>query len=151
MTTGSPAGRLWPQSQDIHEAGDVVDGDGGRGRHPVNPVRAAAEETLDASFILAALLVAARCRARGPTDPHRFSDNLTAARRPTASSFCSPSRSARRCHAKGGILGRPVGWLLRRPDQPGERAGHLHKVIDIDKVDLLVGPYGTNFVAPAIP
>ena len=29
---------------------------------------------------------------------------------------------------KGGLLGRPVAArLLRRPEQPGERAGHLHQ------------------------
>jgi branched-chain amino acid transport system substrate-binding protein len=55
-------------------------------------------------------------------------------------------------NAKGGLLGRPVK-LVYYDDQtkPDTVPGIYTKLIDVDKVDLVVGPYGTNMVAPAIP
>jgi branched-chain amino acid transport system substrate-binding protein len=52
----------------------------------------------------------------------------------------------------GGLLGRPVA-LDCYDDQssPANVPGIYTKLIDIDKVDLLIGPYATNMVAPAIP
>jgi branched-chain amino acid transport system substrate-binding protein len=55
-------------------------------------------------------------------------------------------------NAKGGLLGRPVK-LVYYDDQsnPSNVPGIYTKLIDIDKVDLLVSSYGTNLVAPAMP
>jgi branched-chain amino acid transport system substrate-binding protein len=55
-------------------------------------------------------------------------------------------------NAKGGLLGRPV-QLVFYDDQsnPANVPGLYTKLIDVDKVDLLIGPYATNMVAPAIP
>jgi branched-chain amino acid transport system substrate-binding protein len=55
-------------------------------------------------------------------------------------------------NAKGGLLGRPVE-LVYYDDQstPSNIPGIYTKLITVDKVDLLLGPYGTNFVAPAMP
>src|SRR5882757_11425912 len=55
-------------------------------------------------------------------------------------------------NAKGGLLGRPVE-LVVYDDQstPANVPGIYTKLIAVDKVDLLLGPYGTNFVAPAMP
>src|SRR5512143_3510863 len=55
-------------------------------------------------------------------------------------------------NAKGGLLGRPVE-LVYYDDQgnPANAAGIYAKLLDVDKVDLLVGPYSTNIVAPVIP
>jgi branched-chain amino acid transport system substrate-binding protein len=55
-------------------------------------------------------------------------------------------------NAKGGLLGRPVE-LVYYDDQsnPANVPGLYTKLIDVDKVDLLIGPYATNMVAPAIP
>ena len=55
-------------------------------------------------------------------------------------------------NAKGGLLGRPVE-LVVIDDQstPANIPGNYTKMITVDKVDLLLGPYGTNFVAPAMP
>jgi branched-chain amino acid transport system substrate-binding protein len=55
-------------------------------------------------------------------------------------------------NAKGGLLGRPV-QLVYYDDQsnPSNVAPIYTKLIDVDKVDLLIGPYATNMVAPAIP
>jgi branched-chain amino acid transport system substrate-binding protein len=55
-------------------------------------------------------------------------------------------------NAKGGLLGRQVE-LVFYDDQsnPQNIPGIYTKLIDVDKVDLLIGPYATNMVAPAIP
>ena len=55
-------------------------------------------------------------------------------------------------NAKGGLLGRPVE-LVFYDDQsnPANVPPIYTKLIDVDHVDLLIGPYATNMVAPAIP
>jgi branched-chain amino acid transport system substrate-binding protein len=55
-------------------------------------------------------------------------------------------------NAKGGLLGRPVK-LIYYDDQtnPSNVPGIYAKLLDVDKVDLVIGPYGTNLVAPTIP
>src|SRR5580704_1931481 len=55
-------------------------------------------------------------------------------------------------NAKGGLLGRPVE-LVYYDDQsmPSNVPGIYRKLIDVDKVDLVLGPYATNMVAPAMP
>src|SRR5947209_2693604 len=53
---------------------------------------------------------------------------------------------------KGGLLGRPVK-LVYYDDQtnPATVPGIYTKLLDIDKVDLIIGGYGTNMLAPAMP
>src|ERR1051326_6745676 len=55
-------------------------------------------------------------------------------------------------NAKGGLLGRPVK-LVYYDDQstPSTVPGIYTKLLDVDKVDLVVSGYATNMVAPAIP
>src|SRR5512146_2452734 len=55
-------------------------------------------------------------------------------------------------NAKGGLLGRPVK-LVYYDDQsnPATVPGIYTKLIDVDKVDLIVSGYGTNLTAPAMP
>ncbi len=55
-------------------------------------------------------------------------------------------------NAKGGLLGRPVK-LIYYDDQtnPATVPGIYAKLLDVDKVDLIIGPYGTNLLAPAMP
>jgi branched-chain amino acid transport system substrate-binding protein len=55
-------------------------------------------------------------------------------------------------NAHGGLLGRPV-QLVYYDDQsnPGNVPGIYTKLISVDKVDLLLGPYATNMAAPAMP
>lgn len=54
-------------------------------------------------------------------------------------------------NAKGGLLGRPV-QLVYYDDQsnPANVPGIYTKLLDIDKVDLVVGPYSTVQTAPAM-
>src|SRR6185437_8842413 len=55
-------------------------------------------------------------------------------------------------NAKGGLLGRPIE-LVYYDDQtsPANEPSIYTKLIDVDKVDLLIGPYGTNQIAAALP
>jgi branched-chain amino acid transport system substrate-binding protein len=55
-------------------------------------------------------------------------------------------------NAKGGLLGRRVK-LIYDDDQtnPATVPGIYGKLLDVDKVDLIIGPYGTNLQAPAMP
>src|SRR5712691_9285206 len=55
-------------------------------------------------------------------------------------------------NAKGGLLGRPVK-LVYYDDQsnPSTVPGIYTKLIDVDKVDLIIGPYATAQIAPAMP
>jgi branched-chain amino acid transport system substrate-binding protein len=55
-------------------------------------------------------------------------------------------------NAKGGIMGRPV-QLVHYDDQsnPATVPGLFTKLLDVDKVDIVVGDYGTNLLAPAMP
>ena len=55
-------------------------------------------------------------------------------------------------NAKGGLLGRPVEVIIYDDQStPPNVPGLYTKLITVDKVDLLLGPYATNFVAPAMP
>jgi branched-chain amino acid transport system substrate-binding protein len=53
---------------------------------------------------------------------------------------------------KGGLLGRPV-QLVYYDDatQPANVPGLYTKLLEVDKVDLVVSAYGTNLIAPAMP
>jgi len=55
-------------------------------------------------------------------------------------------------NAKGGLLGRPVK-LVYYDDQsnPSTVPGIYTKLLDVDKVDLVLGPYATAQAAPAMP
>jgi branched-chain amino acid transport system substrate-binding protein len=55
-------------------------------------------------------------------------------------------------NAKGGLLGRPVK-LVYYDDQsnPSTVPGIYTKLLDVDKVDVVVGPYATNMMAPSMP
>ena len=53
---------------------------------------------------------------------------------------------------KGGLLGRP-GEFVYYDDQtkPANVPGIYTKLLDVDKVDMVVSGYGTNMIAPAMP
>ena len=55
-------------------------------------------------------------------------------------------------NAAGGLLGRPVE-LIHYDDQstPANVPAIYQKLLSVDKVDLLLGPYSTNMAAPAMP
>ena len=90
----------------------------------------------------------------------------TRSRSRSASAWRRPARSApngqqallgmkiweEETNAKGGLLGRPVK-LVYYDDQsnPSTVPGIYTKLLDVDKVDLVLGGYATNMVAPAMP
>src|SRR5215813_2089945 len=53
---------------------------------------------------------------------------------------------------KGGLLGRPVD-LVYYDDQtnPATVPGIYTKLLDVDKVNLIISGYGTNLIAPLLP
>jgi branched-chain amino acid transport system substrate-binding protein len=55
-------------------------------------------------------------------------------------------------NAKGGLLGRPVK-LIHYDDQSNPATVHAiyQKLLDVDKVDIVIGGYGTNQLAAAMP
>src|SRR5229473_7540955 len=55
-------------------------------------------------------------------------------------------------NAKGGLLGRPVK-LVYYDDQsnPSNVPGIYTKLLEVDKVDLIIGAYATAQIAPAMP
>jgi branched-chain amino acid transport system substrate-binding protein len=55
-------------------------------------------------------------------------------------------------NAKGGLLERPVELVFYDDQSNPQNVPALYtKLVEVDKVDLLIGPYATNMVAPAIP
>ena len=70
------------------------------------------------------------------------------------------SRSARLAHdiwredinSRGGLLGRPVELICYDDHADASRVPGLYKrLMDEDKVDLVIGGYGTNTILPAMP
>src|ERR1700734_3059246 len=55
-------------------------------------------------------------------------------------------------NANGGLLGRPAELVFYDDQSNPANVPQLYtKLIDVDKVDLVIGPYATNMVAPAMP
>jgi branched-chain amino acid transport system substrate-binding protein len=55
-------------------------------------------------------------------------------------------------NAKGGLLGRPVELIHYDDQSSAANVPAIYtKLLDVDKVDLLISPYGTNLSAPAMP
>jgi branched-chain amino acid transport system substrate-binding protein len=55
-------------------------------------------------------------------------------------------------NAKGGLLGRPVEFVTYDDQSnPSTVPGLYTKLLDVDKVDIVLSGYGTNVIAPAMP
>jgi branched-chain amino acid transport system substrate-binding protein len=55
-------------------------------------------------------------------------------------------------NAKGGLLGRPVEFIYYDDQSnPAAVPGIYSKLVDVDKVDLVVSPFATTQIAPAMP
>ncbi|HBK77964.1 MAG TPA: branched-chain amino acid ABC transporter substrate-binding protein, partial [Gammaproteobacteria bacterium] len=55
-------------------------------------------------------------------------------------------------NAAGGLLGRQVEFVYYDDStNPSKVPGIYSKLINVDKVDLVVSSYGTNLIAPAMP
>src|SRR5574341_78714 len=54
-------------------------------------------------------------------------------------------------NAAGGLLGRPVEFVYYDDQSnPANVPAIYAKLIEVDKVDLVLGPYATNMIAPAL-
>src|SRR3984885_14475372 len=107
---------------------------------------------------LAALLIACALmlpHAARAADPMRIglSVSLTGAVAPIGKQVLAALQIWRDdVNAKGGLLGRPVELVFYDDQSNPANVPQLYtKLITVDKVDLLIGPYATNMVAPAIP
>jgi branched-chain amino acid transport system substrate-binding protein len=101
---------------------------------------------------LLAILAAASAHAAEPIKVG-FSMALTGSVAPNGKQLLSALEIWREdVNAKGGLLGRPV-TLVFYDDQsnPSNVPGIYTKLLSVDKVDLLLGPYATNMVAAAMP
>ena len=54
-------------------------------------------------------------------------------------------------NAQGGLLGRPVELDYYDQSNPAQVPGIYTKLLDVDKVDLVLSGYGTNVIAAAMP
>jgi branched-chain amino acid transport system substrate-binding protein len=102
--------------------------------------------------VMAALPLAGPASA---ADPIRigFSLGLTGANAPNGKQLIEALEIWRAdTNAKGGLLGRTVEFVYY-DDQtlPPNDPGIYTKLIEVDKVGLLLGPYGTNQIAAALP
>ena len=103
--------------------------------------------------LISPALVAGPARAAGAPIKIGFSMALTGPLAPNGKqALLGAEIWAEDVNAKGGLLGRPV-QLVHYDDQsnPSTVPGIYTKLLDVDKCDLVVGPYATNMVAPAIP
>ena len=88
----------------------------------------------------------------GPPVTIGFSMPLTGGLAVNGTSGLWRCRSGRRTPIrKAGCSAVRSSSLLRRPDQPSLVPGIYTKLLDVDKVDLVVSAYGTNVTAPALP
>jgi branched-chain amino acid transport system substrate-binding protein len=102
-----------------------------------------------------ALAAAAAVPAANAADPIRIGFSM-----PLTGGFAVSGKQAllamkiweENTNAKGGLLGRPVE-LRYYDDQsnPANVPGIYTKLLDVDKVELVVSPYGTVLTAPAMP
>ena len=96
---------------------------------------------------------AALPRRRLPTDPHRHEPEPDRSHASAGKQVLAGLEIWRDdVNAKGGLIGRPVE-LVYYDDQgsPANAPGIYAKLLGVDKVDLLIGPYSTNVIAAALP
>ena len=111
---------------------------------------------LFSAFLAVAALAGGAAQAQAPSgEPIRigFSMALTGGLAPNGKSALLAQKIWEEdVNAKGGLLGRPVK-LIYYDDQsnPSTVPGIYTKLLDVDKVDIVMGGYATNMLAPAMP
>ena len=102
---------------------------------------------------IAVTLVGPACAQSGAPIKIGYSMSLTGGLAPNGRSALLAQRIWEEdTNAKGGMLGRPVK-LIYYDDKssPSEIPPIYTKLLDVDKVDLIIGAYGTALTAPAMP
>src|SRR5262249_32766397 len=109
---------------------------------------------IGAAFVAAAVVAAAPALAQ-TSDPIKigFSMALTGPLAPNGKQALLGAKIwEEEINAKGGLLGRNVQVVnYDVQSNPANLPGIYPKLLDVDKVDLVNGPYGTNLIAPALP
>src|SRR5258708_7288316 len=133
------AGRWWRAAGRIRSV---------RGRKTIAAARTSA------AALLAGILFAARASAKsGEPIKIGYSMALTGGLAPNGKSALLAQKIwEEEVNAKGGLLRRPVK-LVYYDDKssPAEVPPIYTKLLDVDKVDLIIGPYATAQIAPAMP
>lgn len=106
-------------------------------------------------MLASAMLLAAAALPASAADPLRIglSLSLTGPTAPAGKQVLAGLEIWREdVNAKGGLLGRQV-QLVYYDDQgnPANAPGIYEKLMGVDKVELLIGPYSTNVIAAAMP
>ena len=104
-------------------------------------------------MLTALILAGSTCAQSGAPIKIGYSMSLTGGLAPNGKSALLAQRIWEEdTNAKGGMLGRPVK-LIYYDDKssPSEIPSIYTKLLDIDKVDLIIGAYGTALTAPAMP
>jgi branched-chain amino acid transport system substrate-binding protein len=105
------------------------------------------------AILIAVVVVGPACAQSGAPIKIGYSMSLTGGLAPNGKSALLAQRIWEEdTNAKGGMLGRPVK-LIYYDDKssPSEIPSIYTKLLDIDKVDLIIGAYGTALTAPAMP
>jgi branched-chain amino acid transport system substrate-binding protein len=105
------------------------------------------------AFLAGAFIPAAAAAQTGEPIKIGYSMSLTGGLAPNGrSALLAQKVWEEDTNAKGGLLGRPVK-LIYYDDQtnPATVPSIYAKLLDVDKVDLIIGPYATNLQAPAMP
>jgi ABC-type branched-subunit amino acid transport system substrate-binding protein len=105
------------------------------------------------AMLTALILAGAACAQSGEPIKIGYSMSLTGGLAPNGkSALLAQHIWEEDTNAKGGMLGRPVK-LIYYDDKssPSEISPIYTKLLDIDKVDLIIGAYGTALTAPAMP
>jgi branched-chain amino acid transport system substrate-binding protein len=105
------------------------------------------------AFVVAALFAAPAAAQTGEPIKIGYSMALTGGLAPNGKSALLAQKIWEEdTNAGGGLLGRPVR-LIYYDDQtnPATVPGIYTKLLDVDKVDLIIGGYGTNMLVPAMP
>jgi branched-chain amino acid transport system substrate-binding protein len=105
------------------------------------------------AIVIAAMVAGPACAQSGAPIKIGYSMSLTGGLAPNGkSALLAQHIWEEDTNAKGGMLGRPVK-LIYYDDKssPSEIPAIYTKLLDIDKVDLIIGAYGTALTAPAMP
>jgi branched-chain amino acid transport system substrate-binding protein len=104
-------------------------------------------------MLMAVMLPGHACAQSGEPIKIGYSMSLTGGLAPNGkSALLAQHIWEEETNAKGGMLGRPVK-LIYYDDKssPSEIPSIYTKLLDIDRVDLIIGAYGTALTAPAMP
>jgi branched-chain amino acid transport system substrate-binding protein len=115
--------------------------------------RVASANASSLAILIALILAAPACAQSGAPIKIGYSMSLTGGLAPNGkSALLAQQIWEEQTNARGGMLGRPVK-LIYYDDKssPSEIPAIYTKLLDVDKVDLIIGAYGTALTAPAMP